>query len=167
MKKKEWALKRLEQLAESELEHIKNHMILDDGDRYDVFNKYEIVKLDNNTYQVTKLHAVGKCFSALRLALSWCIADKYSNNALANSIQQLDEEKIRISNDLNTRQAILQKMKDPDRREITQVKIFARKQGLKLIENRLAKCVSLAKYCQIRGFNRDETARTRRTQQTR
>ena len=163
MKKKDWALKRLEQLAEAEFEHLKSHMILDDGDRYDVFGQYEIVKLDNNTYQVSKLHAVGTCFSALKLALSWCIADKYSNNTLANSIQQLDEEKIRVSNDLNIRQALMRKMKDPDRKEITQVKIFARQQGLKLIENRLAKCVSLAKYCQIRGFNRDETARTRRT----
>ena len=163
MKKKDWALKRLEQLAEAEFEQIKSHVILNDGDRYDVFGKYEIVKLDNNTYQVSKLHTVGTRFSALKLALSWCIADKYSNNKLASSIQQLDEEKIRISNDLTIRQALMQKMKDPIRKEITQVKIYARKQGLKLIENRLAKCVSLAKYCQIRGFNRDETVRTRYT----
>lgn len=162
MKKKEWALKRLEQLVESEIECIKQHVIIDDGESYDVFGMYEISKTTTG-FQVSKKHAVGRNFSALNLALSWCIADKYNKNELANTLQRLDEEKIRVKDDLLTRQALLQTVKDPIRKEIIQVKISAKKHGLKLIENRLAKCVSLAKYCQIRGFNRDETARFRRT----
>lgn len=167
MKKQDWAMQRLEQLVEAEVEQLKNHTIFDDGNHYYVFGRYEIVKKSAGNYQVIKGNTPIKTFSASRSALSWCIADKYNNNELANNIQKLDEEKIRLSNDLAVRQQILKKIQDPQRKEITFTKITARKQSLKLIENRLAKCVSLAKYCQIRGFNRDETARTRRTQQTR
>lgn len=163
MKKKDWAFKRLEQIVELEIEHLKNHVIIHEGDCYYVFNCYEISKKSNGTYQVSKNNVTGREFSALRLALSWCIADKYRNSELSKNIVELDKEKIRINNDLLIRQDLVNKIQDPARKEILQVKISAKKQGLKMIENRLAKCVSLAKYCQIRGFNRDEIVRTRRT----
>lgn len=163
MKKEDWIFKRLEKILEMELEYLKNHIIFNNGDHYDVFNIYEIVKQPNGSYQVSKNQIVGRNFSALKLALSWCVADKYKNNDLANNLVRLDKEKTRISNDILVRQALVNSIKDPERRELLKVKIYSKKQGLALIENRLAKCVSLAKYCQIRGFNRDETARTRRT----
>ena len=167
MKKQDWALQRLEQLIAPDLEKLQKNMIVQDSDGYHVFGIYNITKTTDKLYQVSKGILIGKNFSERRLALSWCIADKFNNNDLANRIQKLDEEKRRISADLEVRQSMLQHIKDPIKKEITFTKITARKQGLKLIENRLAKCVSLAKYCQIRGFNRDETARTRRTQTTR
>lgn len=167
MKKKEWALQRLEQLIESDLEYLTNIMILQDNGVYHVFGKYVICPIENSTFQVFKNGLLGREFSTLRYALSWCIADKHNNADLANDIQHLDEQRIRVKNDVTVRSTLAAKITDISRREITQVKILARKQELKAIENRLTKCVSLAKYCQIRGFNRDETARTRRTQQTR
>jgi hypothetical protein len=86
---------------------------------------------------------------------------------LAYALQNLDQERLRIAADVFVRESLLKQIKDPERREITYIKITAKKQGLRAVENRLAKCVSLAKYYQIRGFNRDETARTRHTQTTR
>ena len=167
MIKKEWALLRLEQLMETDMDYLINLAILQENGAYHVFGKYIIQPAAESTFLVTKNGLAGREFSALRYALSWCIADKYSNADLANDIQHLDEQRIRVKNDVTVRSTLAAKITDTNRREITQVKIVARKQELKAIENRLTKCVSLAKYCQIRGFNRDETARTRRTQQTR
>ena len=167
MKKKEWALLRLEQLVKQDLEQLMNVMIMRDQGEYHVFGKYIIQPIDSVNFQVLKNELKGYNFSNLRYALSWCIADKHNNTDLANKIQHLDGQRVRLSNDIIVRSKLAAKITDIIRKEITQVKITARKQELKLIENRLTKCVSLAKYCQIRGFNRDETARTRRTQQTR
>ena len=163
MKKEEWLYKRIEKLVGSDFDSLEKNVIIADEEGYHVFGKYTITKINNVQFRVNKENRISKNFSTLRYALSWCIADKFGNSKLANNIQHLDEEKIRISDDVSVRQAMLDKMQDPERKEITKVKLISRKQGLKLVENRLAKCVSLAKYCQIRGFNSDETARTRRT----
>lgn len=167
MKKKEWALQRLEQLIETDLNYLINLAIMHEDGAYHVFGKYIIKPGKDSSFQVLKNGLPGREFSKLRYALSWCIADKNNNAELANNIQHLDEQRTRVKNDVTVRSTLAAKITDTSRREITQVKILARKQELKAIENRLTKCVSLAKYCQIRGFNRDETARTRRTQQTR
>lgn len=167
MKKQDWILQRLEQIVEPDLAQLKSKMILEHDNQYHVFDHYIIDRAPDNTYRVARQRYTDKNFSSLPVALSWCIADKRQDTTLSYAIQDLDHEYIRISNDVHTREALLKRIKDPDRREVTQLKIITKKDGLRAVENRLAKCVSLAKYYQIRGFNRDETARTRHTQTTR
>ena len=167
MKKQEKILQKLQQIVEPEYNQLKSNLIMSQDNQYYVFDQYTIEKSADNTYLVARQRYVDKIFSTLPVALSWCIADKIQNSQLAYTIQNLDQERVRISTDVFVRESLLKQIKDPERREITYIKITAKKQGLKAVENRLAKCVSLAKYYQIRGFNRDETARTRRTQPTR
>ena len=167
MKKQEQILQKLQQIVESDFDQLKSNVIIAQDNQYHVFDQYIIDKVPDKTYRVAKNRYVDKNFSTLPVALSWCIADKHQKTNLAYSIQKLDQERVRIAADVFVRETLLKNIKDPDRREITYIKITAKKQGLTAVENRLAKCVSLAKYYQIRGFNRDETARTRRTQTTR
>jgi hypothetical protein len=167
MKKKESTVDRLERIIKPELDKLQKNVIMQEDNSYHAFSEYIITKQQDGTYIVNKGNRLIKIFSTSRYALSWCIADKYGQDKLANNIQYLDEEKIRIFADIQVRQMMSEKITDNERKEIIYIKILARKQGLKAVENRLTKCVSLAKYYQIRGFNRDETARTRRTQPTR
>lgn len=167
MKKQDWILQRLEQIVEPDLAQLKSKMILEHDNQYHVFDHYIIDRALDNTYRVARQRYTDKNFSSLPVALSWCIADKRQDTTLAYAIQDLDQEYIRISNDVHTREALLKRIKDPDRREVTQLKITTKRDGLRAVANQLTKCVSLAKYYQIRGFNRDETARTRHTQTTR
>jgi hypothetical protein len=167
MKKQDWILQRLEQIVEPDLAQLKSKMILAHDNQYHVFDHYVIDRAPDKTYRVARDRYIDKSFSSLPVALSWCIAHKRQDTVLAYAIQDLDQEYIRISNDVHTRETLLKRITDPDRREVTQLKITTKKDGLRAVENRLTKCVSLAKYYQIRGFNRDETARTRHTQTTR
>jgi hypothetical protein len=167
MKKQDWILQRLEQIVEPDLAQLKSKMILAHDNQYHVFDHYVIDRAPDKTYRVARDRYTDKSFSSLPVALSWCIAHKRQDTVLAYAIQDLDQEYIRISNDVHTRETLLKRITDPDRREVTQLKITTKKDGLRAVENRLTKCVSLAKYYQIRGFNRDETARTRHTQTTR
>jgi hypothetical protein len=167
MKKQEKILQKLQQIVEPEYNQLKSNMIIAQDNQYHVFDQYTIEKSADNTYSVARRRYVDKNFSTLPVALSWCIADKIQNSQLAYALQDLDQERLRIAADVFVRESLLKQIKDPERREITYIKITAKKQGLRAVENRLAKCISLAKYYQIRGFNRDETARTRHTQTTR
>jgi hypothetical protein len=53
-------------------------------------------------------------------------------------------------------------LRESARREAVHSKIDSRKYRLRCIAEQLDKCINLAKYWQIRGFN-NETARTGRT----
>jgi hypothetical protein len=161
--KQDVVLKQLEKLVEDDFERIKENLILWDNGQYHLFNRYIIVKSPNSTFNVIKHRHDPKNFSALRVALSWCIADKYQQNHLAYRLLQLDREKLRISNDLSIRQSLLKNISDIERLELVKLKISTKKHSLNTVEQQLTKCVNLAKYWQIQGFNRDETARTRHT----
>lgn len=161
--KKEKIFQKLEKIISTDLDSLQDNLILKDGEKYYVFNQFTIEKSGNNSYSVLADSGLEKNFSTLRYALSWCIATKFRYNELANSITKLDSEKIRIADDVKMRESLFTRMKNPEQREAVQTKITSKKHTLRVVENRLAKCVSLAKYYQIRGFNRDETARTRRT----
>jgi hypothetical protein len=165
--KQDAAVKRLETLLEEEFEQIRNNLIFCDNNQYYAFDIYQIIKNSDGTVDVTKGRYDPKTFSSFRIALSWCIADKYQQLNLTYRLMHLDKEKMRISADIAARQALVRQITNAERREATQLKITTKKTSINQIEKQLTKCVNLAKYWQIQGFNRDETARFRRTQTTR
>ena len=165
--KKSNNLDKLQKLVEPEMDLLKQNIIYCDDGKYHVFTQYTIDKQLNDTYLTCKQHQDPKTFSALRFAMSWCIADKYGKLDLATAIVTLDQQRYTILNNVKVRQHLAKKIKDPVRKEIVELKIANKKTGLVQIENQLTKCVNLAKYWQIKGFNCDETARTRHSQTTR
>ena len=160
-------LDKLQKLVEPEMDLLKQNIIYCDDGKYHVFTQYTIDKQLNDTYLTCKQHQDPKTFSALRFAMSWCIADKYGKLDLATAIVTLDQQRYTILNNVKVRQHLAKKIQDPVRKEIVELKITNKKAGLVQIENQLTKCVNLAKYWQIKGFNCDETARTRHSQTTR
>jgi hypothetical protein len=165
--KKSNNLDKLQKLVEPEMDLLKQNIIYCDDGKYHVFTQYTIDKQLNDTYLTCKQHQDPKTFSALRFAMSWCIADKYGKLDLATAIVTLDQQRYTILNNVKVRQHLAKKIQDPVRKEIVELKITNKKAGLVQIENQLTKCVNLAKYWQIKGFNCDETARTRHSQTTR
>jgi hypothetical protein len=165
--KKSNNLDKLQKLVEPEMDQLKQNIIYCDDGKYHVFTQYTIDKQLNDTYLTCKQHQDPKTFSALRFAMSWCIADKYGKLDLATAIVNLDQQRYTILNNVKVRQHLAKKIQDPVRKEIVELKIANKKNGLVQIENQLTKCVNLAKYWQIKGFNCDETARTRHSQTTR
>jgi hypothetical protein len=165
--KKSNNLDKLQKLVEPEMDLLKQNIIYCDDGKYHVFTQYTIDKQLNDTYLTCKQYQDPKTFSALRFAMSWCIADKYGKLDLATAIVNLDQQRYTILNNVKVRQHLAKKIQDPVRKEIVELKIANKKNGLVQIENQLTKCVNLAKYWQIKGFNCDETARTRHSQTTR
>jgi signal recognition particle GTPase len=94
--------------------------------------------------------------------LSWCIADKFQQYNLSTDIIRLEQQKLLLQADIHTRAALSKGIRSADLRENVEVKIATRRSRLQIVNERLTKCINLAKYWQQRGFN-NETARTGRT----
>ncbi len=161
MNQKQQAMQRLEKLLAQDIEHLKDTAIFKDGKRFHAFDRY-MIEPESDQYRVTKYSSDMGLFASLRSATSWCIADKYNQIKLGMELKRLDQHKALLSNDITARETLNRKSQDPIRREIVDAKLSTKKIQLRAITEQLDKCVNLAKYWQIRGFN-NETARTGRT----
>lgn len=158
--KKEQALERLQDIVLEDLIQLEKNTILRDGDDYLVFGRYHIRRIKNG-YRVVKFSSDIATMTSLRSALSWCIADKYQQHTLAADILRLEAHREMLGADLKTRAHLGAKIRNAEYRENVEMKLATRRQHLEHITGQLDKCVNLAKYWQIRGFN-NETARTGR-----
>jgi len=159
--KKHQALARLKQLIEPELLALERNIIIPDGAGFLVFAHYRIDPHQDH-YRVSKHgHERGE-FATVPTALSWCIADKFQQYNLSTDIIRLEQQKLLLQADIHTRAALSKGIRSADLRENVEVKIATRRSRLQIVNERLTKCINLAKYWQQRGFN-NETARTGRT----
>lgn len=149
--------KKLEAFAEREIVALADNLILADGNQYFLFGRYELEKLDYGvsvTYQ-DKLIAV---FGNAKIAVAWCIADKFKQLNIARQIQQLDQERTRYIDDITVKRMLMSRSKNYDFKDMVSVKILHQQRQYLAIDTELSKCVNLAKYWQYRGFN-NETQR--------
>jgi len=160
-------LEKLHRMVERDMPMLEHISIIKEDNRYLVFGIYQVTH-DPGTGRVavSKNDIFRHEFTGLRTALSWCIADKYQQFPLTQNIERLDADKSSLEADLAVRQPLAHRIKDAFLRESVMLKIDTRKRRLIAVTDQLDKCVNLAKYWQIRGFN-NETARTGRTSTTR
>ena len=159
--KKNQALARLQQLIEPELLALERNIIIADGSGFIVFGCYRIDPQSGH-YRVSKHGDDRGEFSVVPTALSWCIADKYQQHNLSTNIMRLEQQKLLLTADIRARSTLNTRIRSQDLRESVEAKLATRRSRLQQVDERLTKCVNLAKYWQQRGFN-NETARTGRT----
>ena len=159
--KKQQAFKKLQTIVAADIPELERNSILKDGEDVVAFGNYRIRPI-RGMFVVTRWADPVAEFSSSRLALSWCIADRYQKYTLANDIMRLVRQQNLLRADLQVRSALSKKIQQPHWRENVELKIQRKKQRLQYVEIQLDKCVNLAKYWQLRGFN-NETARTGRT----
>jgi hypothetical protein len=139
---------------------MSNIMIRDDDGKYHLFGIFDVDQTQD-TVRVFRGAEKLKEFSGLRAALSWCIAQKYQQIMLSDEIASLDQEFMRLKNMDQALNDVVSRIKNREQRLITRIKSEDNSYKLRMVQNRLSKCVSRAKYLQLKGFN-DEIARTRR-----
>jgi len=130
-------------------------MRLDDKIR--AFGKYTITK-NQRSYQVYRGATLAAEPSSSKVALSWCVADKYGKDSLANELITLDHEIERRSDEIMYYRNTLANSTDSLLKFVTADRLAESLARLKYAQEQLDKCVNLAKYWQQKGF-KDETAR--------
>ena len=150
---------KLERFAEREFKRNLDNMIVKENDgSYIVFGKYRVAQ-HLYGYMVSTWSDDIHCFDSKRNAVSWCVADKFNQLTLANTILNLDRRKQTLTADIHCRQSIGRRSQSTHSYEIINMKVQPKQILLNSVSSELEKCVNLAKYMQIRGFS-NETART-------
>jgi len=152
---------KLEAWAEREFPRVINSLILHDS-RGTVlaFGRYRLEQ-NKRGVQIYIDDEPGLEFTDRRSALSWCVAAKYQQLNLARRISQLDQQKRFISDDIDTRRQLAQRSRNSRYQDTVNTKLATKIRHRSSVSEQLEKCISQAKYIQIRGFT-NETARTRR-----
>jgi len=153
-------LQKLKRIVKTDIPLVEqNTMARDEHGQYDVFGIYQIQRNQHGA-SVWHKQELTKQFGSVKSAVSWCIAEKYKKYDLSRNIEQSDIDVTRLNNDVAISQGMIARIKNFDAYIISHTKLENKKAHLSQARNRLEKCVNLAKYFQIRGFN-DELARTR------
>jgi hypothetical protein len=151
---------KLEQWAEREFRrHVDNIIVDDEVHGLIVFGRY-LLHPDVLGCTVQLFDESQLTFSNKKTALSWCVADKYCQYALANNIKILDQKRQLLSADVEHHRRQLISTKNNDFADTVAAKLSVKASKLATINTELEKCIKTAKYFQIRGFS-NETARTR------
>ena len=154
------AYSKLEKLISSDLKDLELNSIIPDGAGVLAFGKYSIQPNDHEFVCVKESIKVGT-FTSRKVALSWCIADKYRQHSLSHQIQELDKKRSALSSDIDVRSRIANRSKDASLYNCVENKLESKREKLLRLNLELDKCINLAKYWQIRGFN-NEISRTGR-----
>ena len=153
-------IQRLEYILKPEWAVAEKNAIVQNTNGYSVFGRFDLRHEEHGVTIWVNQDQV-QWFSSSKSAVSWCVAEKYSKFDLSRKITLADADTVRLSNDVAITQQLLPTIHDRDRRTVVRHKLEHKQTQLKQAQERLTKCVNLAKYFQIRGFN-DELARTRR-----
>jgi hypothetical protein len=159
--KKNISLDRLHEIVKRDLKDIEQSAIVPDGSDYIVFGNYRISPKKPG-FVVCKHEEFIAEFSTLRSAMSWCSADRYQKKSLGDRILTLEKSRAVELADLSVRSALAKHTKSVISKDAIDSKLQSRRYRLAQIEQELDKCIDLAKYWQIQGFN-NETARTGRS----
>lgn len=152
---------RFEQMLSADMALAEpNIMVKDSQGGYHVFGRFHVQTTESAAVVIEAGREVGR-FTSVRTAVSWCIAEKYRQSRLAQEIERLDHDLERVSRNHKALSDVAMRMRDRERRAISEIKSREAWLRCQALRERLAECVARAKYFQIRGFN-DEIARTRR-----
>lgn len=159
----ETAFDRLLELVKADLPDLEANSILKNEDgTFSVFGKFTISETNNKFFTVKKYDNFEAEFTTLKSAISWCVAEKYNQSKLSNSIKILEQERCRLLCDIGARSQLFKKFKNLEQKKVVELKLTTKKDRLKQIDTQITKCINSAKYWQIQGFN-NETARTGRS----
>lgn len=151
---------KLDQWAEKELKRNLQYLIVeDDQGGYVVFGKYYLCHEPTGYAVYNRSGDQIDKFSSKRSAISWCVADHRNMLNLAQSIRSLDAKWRSLTSDIACRRHMAERSRDHDFSEIVFTKLQTKIAQQSQIGQELEKCLNLAKYIQLRGFQ-NETART-------
>lgn len=146
----------LERIAKDHLLNNSNAIIRVDSAVH-AFGRYTIVRTARS-FQVYRSATLAVEPSSSKVAISWCVADKYGKDSLAQELILYDQEVERRSDEIMYYRNTLAHGQDAVQRFVAADRLNESQVRLKHAQEQLDKCVNLAKYWQLKGF-KDETAR--------
>ena len=151
----EKASRLLNKIAD-ELLNTNPNAIFRDGDSIMAFADYEIVKESQNEYSIYRDNLLVETCSSCRIALTYCILDKYKKPLDAKHLIALEDKLIGRQNEMMHYRHVASSSKVDDfRREVALHRLDSAKHEYHIIQKQLTKSINVAKYCQQKGFDNE------------
>ena len=126
---------------------------VDDFGNYELFDRYIISKNTANEIQVRFKHShTVKQFSALPIAVSWCIFDKRNKISETQRIEYLDTILSGLNSSILVHRKSLNTRKDEESKYISLAKLSEDEHKKKVLNKELAKLILDSKQYQLRQF---------------
>ena len=122
------------------------------------FGRYTI-RRDRSGYKVYRHEQLAAQPLSSKVAISWCVADKYNQHSLAKELVSLENELDRRENEIRHFRAFVDRTRDPQRKLVVIDRLNEAIARSRQVKVQLSKCINLAKYWQQKGFD-NETLRT-------
>lgn len=153
------AEQKLDTFAEKEFRKIMPNLIIEtEPGHHLIFGTYLLNKISQGVELRRYNGDFIATFGSQRSAISYCVADKFQKYNLARKIQNLDTKHTILANDIACRRALAESSRRAEFRELVQTKIGPTLAQHRAVSSELEKCINLAKYLQVKGFQ-NETAR--------
>ena len=149
------AEKVLEKIAREHL--VGDNAILFMDNEIMAFGRYTI-KRNKQGYQIYRYEQLAAEPRSSRVAISWCIADKYNQYVVAKELVNLESELNRRETEIRHYRAFLDRTKDSQKKLVVMDRLSESILRSRQVKDQLNKCINLAKYWQQKGFE-NETAR--------
>ena len=146
----------LEQIAREHL--MGNNAIVFMDDEITAFGRYKI-KCNKSSYRVYRYSQLAAEPRSSRVAISWCIADKYNQTRLARELLTLENELERREIEISHYKSFLKRTKDQQKKLVIMDRLQESIMRSRQVKDQLNKCINSAKYWQQKGFE-NETVRT-------
>jgi hypothetical protein len=122
------------------------------------FGRYTI-RREKSRYQVYRYKQLAAEPYSSRVAISWCVADKYNQTRLAKELINLETELERRENEIDHFKSFLKRTKDQQKKLVIMDRLHESIMRSRQVKDQLNKCINSAKYWQQKGFE-NETVRT-------
>lgn len=151
----EKASRLLNKIAD-ELLNTNPNAIFRDGDSIFAFAEYEIIKESTDEYSIYKDDYLVETCSTCRIALTYCILDKYKKPMDAKHLVALEQKLLGRQNEMrHYRHVITSPNTDDFRKEVVLHRLDSAKYEYHIIQKQLTKSINVAKYCQQKGFDNE------------
>ena len=151
----EKASRLLNKIAD-ELLNSNPNAIFRNGDSLFAFADYEIVKESQNEYSIYRDDLLVETCSTCRIALTYCILDKYKKPMDAKHLIALEDKLLGRQNEMMHYRHIASSPNTNDfRREVVLHRLDSAKHEYHMIQKQLTKSINVAKYCQQKGFENE------------
>lgn len=147
----------LKRLAREHLIENNNAIVNMDGQEVSAFGRYTI-RRRKSRYEVYRYETLAKTVYSQRVAICWCVADKYQMFKLADELANLEQQLVYREDDIEHYRYSIDKTTDSVKKSVLQSRLHNAVQQTRLLRDQLNKCISSAKYWQQKGFE-NETAR--------
>jgi hypothetical protein len=132
---------------------LEQRIIIQKGNTYHAYGTYTIEETQCGWKVISVVCDDPLFFNTAKVALTWCILDKYGRYKLTTLLEWLDSRVTAKQNDIDVLTYTLENAKQIDNRAVLLARLTEDINSRQMYKKQLSKCTLSAKYIKLKGTN--------------